>query len=88
MLKYKVHLSSADMETVEVDWSEKYLDPSTDFVCGVTSPLYNLEDVSYITASSPLVNSTRQLSVSARTVNRQGCIVVQEKEYEVEEYNR
>ena len=83
MLTYQVRLNRENIVQKEVDWSEKYLDPSLAFISGVTSPSCNLGRYERIQASNTQNDVNSFLTVESEDVTRQGYIIVRGKEYEV-----
>lgn len=82
MLKYEVRLGKDNFKKDKLVWSEKYLSPDLSVITGVTSPEYHLEKFNTLAATNSIINSDGAVNVECKNVQRQGFIVLKEKEYE------
>ena len=82
MLEYKVRLGKDNFKKDKLVWSEKYLAPDLSVITGVTSPEYHLEKFNMLEATNSIINSNGAVHVECENVQRQGFIIVKEKEYE------
>lgn len=82
MLKYEVRLGKDNFKKEKLVWGEKYLSPDLSVITGVTSPEYHLEKFNTLEATNSIINSDGAVHVECKNVQRQGFIVLKEKEYE------
>lgn len=83
MLRYEVRLGKDNFKRDEMVWKEKYLSPNLSYITGVTNPNYHIEKFSKLASTNNIININSSLDLECENVQRQGYIIVRDKEYKV-----